>query len=107
MPFRYRLQKFLEIRIKEKEAQLKVVQEAQNAVIAVENKIKENNKNINDTRINMRKSDPRMYDGFDKFLKHLYEITRKNRSRKKASKRAWNSKRKRTKGKRFRKTQRT
>ena len=21
----------------------------------------------------MRKSDPRMYDGFDKFLKHLYE----------------------------------
>lgn len=63
MPFRYRLQKFLEIRIKEKEAQLKVVQEAQNAVIAVENKIKENNKNINDTRINMRKSDPRMYDG--------------------------------------------
>ena len=77
MPFRYRLQKFLEIRIKEKEAQLKVVQEAQNAVIVVEKKIQENNKNINDTRINMRKSDPRMYDGFDKFLKHLYEIGEK------------------------------
>ena len=60
MPFRYRLQKFLEIRIKEKEAQLKVVQEAQNAVIVVEKKIQENNKNISDTRINMRKSDPRM-----------------------------------------------
>lgn len=74
MPFKYRLQKFLEIRIKEKEAQLKVVQEAQNAVIAVENKIIQNNKNIQDTRINMRKSDPRMYDGFDKFLKHLYEV---------------------------------
>lgn len=77
MPFRYRLQKFLEIRIKEKEAQLKVVQEAQNAVIVVEKKIQENNKNISDTRINMRKSDPRMYDGFDKFLKHLYEIGEK------------------------------
>lgn len=73
MPFRYRLQKFLEIRIREKEAQLKVVQEAQNAVIAVENKILANNKNIQETRINMRKSDPRMYEGFDKFLKHLYE----------------------------------
>lgn len=77
MPFRYRLQKFLEIRIKEKEAQLKVVQEAQNAVIAIENKIIQNNKNIQDTRINMRKSDPRMYDGFDKFLKHLYELGEK------------------------------
>ena len=63
-----------EIRIKEKEAQLKVVQEARLAVVAIEKKIEENNKNISDTRINMRKSDPRMYDGFDKFLKHLYEI---------------------------------
>ena len=74
MPFRYRLQKFLEIWIKEKEAQWKVVQEARLAVVAIEKKIEENNKNISDTRINMRKSDPRMYDGFDKFLKHLYEI---------------------------------
>lgn len=77
MPFRYRLQKFLEIRIKEKEEQIKVVQEAQMAVIEVENRIKENNQNIKDTRLNMRKSDPRMYDGFDKFLKHLYEIGEK------------------------------
>ncbi len=73
MPFRYRLQKFLEIRIREKEDQLKVVREAQNAVIAVEMKIAQNNQSIIDTRNNMRKSDPRMYDGFDKFLKHLYE----------------------------------
>lgn len=74
MPFRYRLQKFLEIRIKEKEEQLKVVQEAQNALWAAEAEIEANNKNITDTRINMRKSDPRMYEGFDNFLKHLYEI---------------------------------
>lgn len=77
MPFRYRLQKFLEIRIKEKEEQIKVVQEAQMVLIEVENRIKENNQNIKDTRLNMRKSDPRMYDGFDKFLKHLYEIGEK------------------------------
>ncbi len=77
MPFRYRLQKFLEIRIKEKEEQIKVVQKAQMAVIEVENRINENNQNIIATRQNMRKSDPRMYDGFDKFLKHLYELGEK------------------------------
>ena len=73
MPFNYRLQKFLEIRIRKKEEQLAVVQECQKEVMRIEELINENNKNIQDTRINMRKSDPRMYDGFDKFLKHLYE----------------------------------
>ena len=73
MPFNYRLQKFLEIRIRKKEEQLAVVQECKKEVMRIEGLINENNKNIQDTRINMRKSDPRMYDGFDKFLKHLYE----------------------------------
>lgn len=74
MPFRYRLQKFLDIRINEKEEQLKVVQKAQEKVYQVEQKIIENDENIKSTRINMRQADPRMYDGYDKFLKHLYEI---------------------------------
>lgn len=73
MPFNYRLQKFLEIRIRKKEEQLAIVQKCQEEVFRIERLIDENNKNIKDTRINMRKSDPRMYDGFDKFLKHLYE----------------------------------
>ncbi len=73
MPFNYRLQKFLEIRIRKKEEQLAVVRKCQEEVFRIEKLIDENNKNIQDTRINMRKSDPRMYDGFDKFLKHLYE----------------------------------
>ena len=73
MPFNYRLQEFLEIRIRKKEERLAVVQECQKEVMRIEGLINENNKNIQDTRINMRKSDPRMYDGFDKFLKHLYE----------------------------------
>ena len=77
MPFRYRLQKFLEIRIREKEEQLKVVREAQNAVYEIEAKIEENKNAIRQTLVDMRKSDPRMYDGFDKFLKHLYEIDEK------------------------------
>ena len=74
MPFRYRLQKFLEIRIKKKEEQLQEVIKAQSEVDRIELLIIKNNKDIQDTRINMRKSDPMMYDGFDKFLKHLYEI---------------------------------
>ena len=74
MPFRYRLQKFLEIIIKKKEEQLQEVIKAQSEVDRIELLIIKNNKDIQDTRINMRKSDPMMYDGFDKFLKHLYEI---------------------------------
>ena len=74
MLFRYRLQKFLEIRIKKKEEQLQEVIKAQSEVDRIELLIIKNNKDIQDTRINMRKSDPMMYDGFDKFLKHLYEI---------------------------------
>ncbi len=73
MPFQYRLQKFLEIRIRKKEEQLEVVQKCQKEVMRIEGLIEANNQNIKDTRLNMRKSDPRMYDGFDKFLKHLYE----------------------------------
>ncbi len=73
MPFQYRLQKFLEISIRKKEEQLEVVQKCQKEVMRIEGLIEANNQNIKDTRINMRKSDPRMYDGFDKFLKHLYE----------------------------------
>lgn len=77
MPFRYRLQKFLEIRIKKKEEQLQEVIKAQAEVDRIELLIIKNNKDIQDTRINMRKSDPMMYDSFDKFLKHLYEVGEK------------------------------
>ena len=74
MPFRYRLQKFLEIRIRKKEEQLQEVIKAQSEVDRIELLIIKNNKDIQDTRLNMRKSDPMMYEGFDNFLKHLYEI---------------------------------
>lgn len=77
MPFRYRLQKFLEIRIRKKEEQLQEVIKAQAEVDRIELLIIKNNKDIQDTRVNMRKSDPMMYDSFDKFLKHLYEVGEK------------------------------
>ncbi len=73
MAFSYRLQKFLEIRIKKKEEQLQEVIKAQNEVNRIELLIIKNNENILATRENMRRSDPMMYEGFDKFLKHLYE----------------------------------
>jgi len=72
MPFRYRLQKFLEIRIRKKEEQLQEVIKAQAEVDRIELLIIKNKEEIVQTRINMRQSNPMMYDGFDKFLKHLY-----------------------------------
>lgn len=73
MAFNYRLQKILEIRIKKKEEQVQVVIRAQQEVERIERLIEQNNEQIFQTRVDMRKADPMMYDGFDKFLKHLYE----------------------------------
>ena len=73
MPFRYRLQKVLDFRIRKKEEQLLVVQKAQQAVFIAEENIRKNNEEIRDTQINMRKADPLMYDIYDKYLKHLWE----------------------------------
>ena len=58
MPFRYRLQKILDFRIRKKEEQLMVVQKAQQAVFIAEENIRKNNEEIQATQINMRKADP-------------------------------------------------
>lgn len=73
MPFRYRLQKILDFRIRKKEEQLLVVQKAQQAVFIAEENIRKNNEEIQATQINMRKADPMMYDAYDKYLIHLWE----------------------------------
>ena len=73
MPFRYRLQKVLDFRIRKKEEQLLVVQKAQQAVFIAEENIRKNNEEIQATQINMRKADPMMYDTYDKYLIHLWE----------------------------------
>ena len=84
MPFRYRLQKILDARIRDKEKQLQEVRKAQAAVVKIEGLIERNNKEIAQTRINMRQADFMMYESYDNFLKHLYEkgenleIDRKN-----------------------------
>ena len=73
MPFRYRLQKVLDFRIRKKEEQLLVVQKAQQAVLIAEENIRKNNEEIEATKINMRQADPMMYDAYDKYLIHLWE----------------------------------
>ena len=73
MPFRYRLQKVLEFRIRKKEEQLMVVQKAQQAVFEAEENIRKNNEEIRTTKINMRHADPMMYETYDKYLIHLWE----------------------------------
>lgn len=73
MPFRYRLQKVLEFRIRKKEEQLLVVQKAQQAVFKAEENIRKNEEEIRTTKLNMRQADPMMYDTYDKYLVYLWE----------------------------------
>lgn len=73
MAFHYRLQKILDFRIRKKEEQLQEVLKAQQEVSRVEQLIKSNEQEILNTRENMKKDSPLMYERYDLFLKHLYE----------------------------------
>ena len=73
MPFRYRLQKILDFRIRKKEEQLLVVQKAQQAVYIAEEKIRENNAEIQQTIETRKTADFRMMEYYDKYLHHLWD----------------------------------
>ena len=73
MPFRYRLQKILDLRIMKKEEQELAVVRARQEVARIENLIDQNNQEIASTRENMRKADFTMYEAYDTYLKHLYD----------------------------------
>lgn len=73
MPFVYRLQKILDFRIRKKEEQLQVVQKAQQAVYVAEQKIRENEAEIQQTIQNKRTADFRMMEYYDKYLHHLWD----------------------------------
>lgn len=72
MPFRYRLQKILDFRIRKKEEQLQNVRNAQALVLKIEGLIERNKQEIASTRVNMRQADFSMYEAYDNYLKHLY-----------------------------------
>ncbi len=74
MPFKYRLQKVVEFRIRKKEEQLQVVIKAQAEVQRIEGLIEQNKQAIIKTRQDMRTADPMMYESYDNFLHHLYEV---------------------------------
>lgn len=73
MPFRYRLQKVLDFRIKKKEEQLQEVLKAKQEVDRIQSLIDENNREIAGVIKVMRTTtDYRQMDSYDKYLKHLY-----------------------------------
>jgi len=73
MPFRFRMQKILEIRIRKKDEQLQVVIKAQEEVDRIELLIIKNLEQIKELQVQMRSADPMMYEQYDKFIKHLWE----------------------------------
>ncbi len=74
MPFKYRLQKVLDFRIRKKEEQLQEVLKAKNEVDRIQGLIDANNDEIAGVITTMRTtSDFRMMDSYDKYLKHLYD----------------------------------
>ena len=73
MPFVYRLQKILDFRIRKKEEQLLVVQKAQQDVFMQEEKIRQNEAEIQQTIENRKHSDFRMMEYYDNYLHHLWD----------------------------------
>lgn len=74
MPFRYRLQKVLDFRIRKKEEQLQEVQKAKEEVDRRQALIDKNRQEIAGViQIMHTTKDFRMMDSYDKYLKHLYE----------------------------------
>ena len=73
MPFRYRLESILKVRIRKKEAQLLEVQKALHAVYEAEEKIKQNEAEIQQTIQNKKTADFRMMEYYDNYLHHLWD----------------------------------
>ncbi len=82
MPFIYRMQKILEIRIRKKDEQLQAVIKAQEEVNRIELLIIKNLEQIKDLQMQMRSADPMMYEHYDTFIKHLWEEDEKLKNQK-------------------------
>lgn len=73
MPFRYRLESILKVRIRKKEAQLIVVQKAMQEVFQAEERIRQNEEEINLTIKNKKSADIKMIEYYDNYLHHLWD----------------------------------
>lgn len=73
MPFRYRLESILKVRIRKKEAQLIEVQKANQAVYEAAERIRQNDAEIKQTIENKKTADFRMMEYYDNYLHHLWD----------------------------------
>lgn len=73
MPFRYRLQKMLDFRIKEKERQEAVVQRARQKLNAAEEKVEQNKQEIAQVTAARKTAEYTMMEYYDKYLHHLWD----------------------------------
>ena len=73
MPFKYRLESILKVRIRKKEAQLIEVQKALHAVHEAEERIRQNEVEIQQTIQNKKTADFRMMEYYDNYLHHLWD----------------------------------
>lgn len=73
MPFKYRLESILKVRIRKKEAQLVVVLKAQQDVFEAEERIRRNQEEIAQTVQNKKTADFRMMEYYDNYLHHLWD----------------------------------
>ncbi len=73
MPFKYRLESVLTVRIRKKEAQLVVVLKAQQAVLEAEDRIRQNQEEISQTIQNKKTADFKMMEYYDSYLHHLWD----------------------------------
>lgn len=89
MPFRYRLEKILNFRIRKKDEQLEKVKKAQMEVAKVEGMIQANLEQIKKTREGMKLADALMFQHYDNFLQSLYEKDIQLKERKKLAIRYW------------------
>lgn len=73
MPFRYKLQKMLDVRIREKELQEAAVTRARHKLMLAEEKVEQNKQEIMQVSIAKKHADYTMMEYYDKYLHHLWD----------------------------------
>ena len=73
MPFRYRLQKMLDFRIKEKERQETIVQKARQKLNLAEQKVAQNKEEIMQVSTARKTAEYTMMEYYDKYIHHLWD----------------------------------
>ncbi len=73
MPFRYKLQKMLDYREREKERQEAVVNKARQKLRMAEEKVEQNKKEIAQVTAARKKADYSLLEYYDKYIHHLWD----------------------------------